>query len=227
MRVKKTIWQPLVLGVVLGVLAGMATVTGLSFLTPGITDNAIGFYGTLLLLASALGGPLAGAIAAMIFVIISTLFGPPDLKEILSDPTVFWPNLLALATTVALVGFGYRFIFERIKMPVRLLAWAGIVIAYYVMLTPLSVTPQYLLSVDPSYEILPAIRYGYETYAPQAIFDIFITSLVFIALPAKYVRPLWYEAKIVPKQDDQIDIERDQIETTKSETNGTKVRHEN
>ena len=50
---KKTIWQPLVLGVVLGLLAGIATVTGLSFLTPGITDNAIGFYVTLFLLAAA------------------------------------------------------------------------------------------------------------------------------------------------------------------------------
>jgi len=222
---KKTIWRPLVLGLVLGMLAGITTVSGLSFLTPGITDNAIGFYGTLFLLAAALGGPLAGAIAAMIFVIISTLFGPPEMKEVLSDPATFWPNLLVVATTVALVGFGYRLIFERVKMPARLLAWAGIVVAYYVILIPLSVTPQYLLSGNPFYEILPAVLYGYESFAPQAIFDIVITSLVFIALPVRYVRPLWYEAKIVPKQDDQ--IKRDQIETTKSETNGTKVRHEN
>jgi len=58
---KKTIWRPLVLGVVSGLLAGIATVTGLSFLTPGSTNNTIGFYMTLFLLAAALGGPLAGA----------------------------------------------------------------------------------------------------------------------------------------------------------------------
>jgi hypothetical protein len=45
--------------------------------------------------------------------------------------------------------------------------------------------------------------YGYETYFPQAIFDIVITSLVFIALPARYTRPLWYEVqpKILTTED--------------------------
>jgi hypothetical protein len=102
MQVKKTIWQPLALGVVLGVLAGISTATGLSFLTSGITDNAIGFYGTLLLLAAALGGPLAGVIASTLLITISTLFGPPDMKAVLSDPIAFWSNLLAVGTTVAL-----------------------------------------------------------------------------------------------------------------------------
>jgi len=131
---KKTIWQPLVLGVALGLLAGIATVTGLSFLTPGITANAIGFYVTLFLLAAALGGPLAGATAPAVFVIVSALFGSPEMKEIITIPAVFWSNLLALGTTVALVGFAYRLIFERVKMPVRLLPWAGLIISLVFLL---------------------------------------------------------------------------------------------
>ena len=61
---KKIIWQPLVLGIVLGSLAGISMVTGLTFLTPGIATNVIGFFVTLLLLSAALGGPLAGIIAS-------------------------------------------------------------------------------------------------------------------------------------------------------------------
>ena len=190
---KKTIWQPLILGTVLGLLAGIATVTGLTFITPGITDNAIGFYVALFLLSAALGGPLAGAIASMLMVTISALFGPPDMKEIITIPAVFWSNLFALGTAVALVGFAYSLIYERLKMPARLLAWAGIILAYYFISIPASIIPQYFLLGDPPSEILPAVLYGYETYIPQAIFDIFFTSLVFIALPRRYRRPIWIE----------------------------------
>jgi len=199
---KKTIWQLLVLGVVFGLLAGIATVTGLSFITPGITDNAIGFYVTLFLLSAALGGPLAGAIAPAVMVIISALFGPPEMKEIITIPAVFWSNLLALGITMALVGFAYRLIFERLKMPARLLAWAGIIIAYYFISISASIIPQYYLLGDPPSEILPAVLGAYKTYIPQAIFDICFTSLVFIALPARYRRPLWYESKKAPEQND-------------------------
>jgi hypothetical protein len=201
---KRTIWQPLVLGVVFGLLTGIATVTGLSFITSGITDNAIGFYATLFLLAAALGGPLAGAVTSTILVLIWTLFGPPDMKAVLSDPVTFWSNLLALGITIALVGFAYRLIFERLKMPVRLLAWAGILIVYYAISIPSSIIPQYLLNGEPASEILPAVLYGYETYLPQAIFDIFITSLVFIALPERYRRPLWYRPKKALDQNDEV-----------------------
>lgn len=194
---KKTIWQPLILGTALGILAGIATVTGLSFLTPGITANAVGFYGTLLLLSAALGGPLAGAIASAIFLVISALFGSPDLKAVITDPAVFWSNLLAVGTILALVGFAYRFIFERWRMPARLLPWAGIVIAYYLLVSPVSITLQNL-SVDTASLILPEVLYSYETYIPQAIFDIFITSLIFIALPLRYSRPLWFESTQLP-----------------------------
>ena len=192
MLVKKTIWQPLVIGVALGLLAGTATATGLSFIVPGTdTDIAIGIFATLFLLAAALGGPLAGAIAPAFFVIIAAFIGPSDMKAILNIPQVFWSNLFALGAIGALVGFGYRWIFERLKMPARLLPWAGIVIAYYVISLPSSIIPQSYLLGD--IDLLPAILFSYMTYLPQAIFDIFFTSLVFIALPARYRRPLWIE----------------------------------
>jgi len=198
--VKKTIWQPMVLGIVLGSLAGISMVTGLTFLTPGIVTNAIGFFVTLLLFSAALGGPLAGIIASTLMIIISALFGSPEMKAVITIPAVFWSNVLMLGMIETLVGFGYRFIFERLKMPARLLPWAGIVIAYYLLNSPISITLQCFLLGNPLSEVLPEVLYSYQTYVPQAIFDIFITSLIFIALPARYLRPLWYESKRTPVQ---------------------------
>lgn len=195
---KKTIWQPLVLGIILGSLAGISLVTGLTFLTPGLATNAMGFYVTLLLLSAALGGPLGGIVASVSMIIISALFGSPEMKAIITIPAVFWSNVLMLGIIETLVGFGYRLIFERMRMPARLLPWVGIVIAYYLLNSPISIALQYFLLGDPLSEILPAVLYSYQTYVPQAIFDIFITSLIFIALPARYLRPLWYESKKAP-----------------------------
>lgn len=192
---KKTIWQPLVLGIVLGSLAGISIVTGLTFLTPGLATNAIGFYVTLLLLSAALGGPLAGIVASVLMIIISALFGSPEMKAVIAIPAIFWSNVLMLGVIETLVGFGYRFIYRHYKMPTRLLPWAGIVIAYYLLNSPISLTLQYFLLGDPLSEVLPAVLYSYQTYVPQAIFDIFITFLIFIALPARYLRPLWYKPK--------------------------------
>ena len=82
----KTIWQPVMLGITAGLLAGIGTAANLSFLISGITDNAIGFFVTLFLLAAALGGPLAGAIAPALWVTISALFGPPDMQAVITPP---------------------------------------------------------------------------------------------------------------------------------------------
>jgi hypothetical protein len=200
MRVKKTIWRPLVLGLALGSLAGVATVTGLSFLAPGInTDNAIGFYMTLLLLAAALGGPSAGVMASILLITISAFWGPPDMMEIMSDPVIFWTNLPVVAMLMVLVGLAYHVIFERLKMPVRLVLWAGIVIAVYIINSPANLVPQYYFHGEVG--VLPAILSGYKVYIPQAIFDIFFTCLVFVALPTRYLKPLWYEPKKAAVQD--------------------------
>lgn len=195
MQIKKTFWQPVVFGVIFGTLAGITMTTGLSFLVPGINSTAIGLYGILSLIAAALGGPLSGAIAPIFWIGIVALFGSPEMKEIITIPPVFWSNLFSQAVTLILVGFAYRLIFERMKMPALLLPWAIIVIAYYALSNPISIIPQYYLLEGPASEIASAILEAYTTYVPQIIFDIVFTSLVFIALPERYRRPLWYQPK--------------------------------
>jgi hypothetical protein len=110
--------------------------------------------------------------------------------------------MLVVGTLVALVGLAYRLIFERTKMPVRLLLWAGIVIVMYIINSPANLVLQYYLYGEVG--VLPAILGAYRVYVPQAIFDIVFTSLVFIALPSSYTRPLWYEPAKVLEQTDKV-----------------------
>jgi hypothetical protein len=152
----------------------------------------------LFLLAAALGGPLAGAITPTLFLAISAWFGPPDMKAILGDPVIFWTNLGVLGTFMVWVGLTYRAIFERVRMPARLLLWAGIVVAVYLMISPTNIILQNYLRGDTG--VLPSILFSYKTYVPQAILDILVTSLIFVALPASYTHPLWYERKSAQSQ---------------------------
>lgn len=192
---KKTLWQPLALGVVFGLLAGIAMISGLSFLISGTgISNAVGFYMILFLLSAAIGGPLAGAITSTICITFVALFGPPEMKEFFSDPINLWSNMIVTGILVALTGFGYRLIYEHVKMPTRLLPWAGIVIAYYIFSGLLNISIQFFLHGEAG--VIPAILSSYRIHILQALFDIFFTSLVFIALPARYRKPLWYESKI-------------------------------
>lgn len=192
---KKTIWRPLVLGVIFGLLAGIAIVTDLSFIVSDTnTDNIIGFWMSLLLLASALGGSLAGVIASILLVIISNFYGPPEMQAIVYDPVSFWTNIFVLGMLMVLVGFAYRFIFERVKMLQRILWWVGIVILVHVVNIPANLILQHYFHNEAG--VLPVILSVYKIYLPQAFFDIFITSLVFIALPVRYTRPLWYKLEV-------------------------------
>ena len=205
---KKTIWQPVLMGIVFGLLAGISITVGLSFVVSNtLTTSVIGFYVVIFLLSAAFGGPLAGFITPAISVIFMVLFGSPEYKEFLSRPNLFWTNLLVPGMVMALVAFAYRFVFERLKMPLRLLPWAGIVIAHYVIQSPIIMSLQYYFGGDTFATLPAAILSNYQTYVPQAIFDIFITSLIFIALPARYLRPLWYESRITPDQSGKIQHE--------------------
>ena len=191
---KKTIWQPVLLGIAFGLLAGVSITAGLSFvISNSLTTGVIGLHIIFFLLSASIGGPLAGFITPAISVVLISLFGAPEYKEVLSRPNMLWTNMFVPGMVMALAGYGYRLVFERVKMPARLLPWAGIVIATYVINPPTMLSIQYYFGGDNFATLPSAILSSYQTYVPQAIFDIFITSLIFVALPARYLRPLWYE----------------------------------
>ena len=191
---KKTIWQPVLLGIAFGLLAGISITADLSFVYSNpLTTGVIGFHVVFFLLSASIGGPLAGFITPTLCVLFITFFGDPGFVEFLTRPNIFWTNMVIPGLVMALTSFGYSLVFERIKMPARLLPWAGIVIACYILQNSVIIPIQYYFGGDNFATLPSAVLSAYRAYIPQAIFDIFITSLIFIALPARYRRPLWYE----------------------------------
>ena len=91
---------------------------------------------------------------------------------------------------MALIGIGYRAIFERMKIPARLLPWIVIILAHYALHPPILEFTQ-----TGRVNFIKSMIGGLDFYMVQILFDIFFTSLVFIALPASFAHPLWYEAK--------------------------------
>jgi len=201
---KKTIWAPIIFGVVMGILGGISFAANLAFFSGGDFGAGIGIYGIFWLIAAALGGPLAGAITGSLSLIIGASIG--QMKAAMSEPVTFYPNLVISCIVMqCLLGYAYRFIFERFRMPARLLAWAGIIIGWYLIGSPLLTITQYWLrdfspAVKASYEAFSNNLWAfqlamYKAFAPQATAYFIITSMVFIALPEHYRRPLWIEPK--------------------------------
>lgn len=95
----------------------------------------------------------------------------------------------------------------------RLLPWAGIVIAYYLLNSPISIALQNLFLGSSFSGLRSEVFYSYQTYISQAIFEFLITSLIFIALPARYLKPLWYTQK--KEEDKNFDMQVNRKEGAK------------
>ena len=192
---KKTIWMSLTLGIVMGILAGLVNIFNLTFMSS--TGWPIGFYNIFLFLAAALGGPL-GCVSEVIMITMINSLGPPEWREMIG-PALYWANVISEGLILLpLFALAYRSIFGRIKMPLRLLAWAGLIAAFYILDVWLLPLLWWLFSgqtIDASF-VQNAIS-GYESWLPQAISDVIITCLLWIALPERYRHPLWYEPKPV------------------------------
>jgi MFS family permease len=204
---KKTIWVPVIFGVAMGIIAGITFSTNLAFFGGSSRIAGIGIYGIFWLMAAALGGPLAGGITVSLSIIIGALFG--QMKTALSDPVTFWPNLIIIGFIIyPLVGFAYRLIFERLRLLKRILAWGGIVAGTILIGSPLLTITQFIFK---DYSTLSGMYRSvyesfnnnlwlfqiatYKSFLPQVIAYFIITSLIFLALPERYRRPLWCEPK--------------------------------
>jgi hypothetical protein len=185
MDMKRAFWLPILIGSAFGLLAGISLSVNLVIITS--SSWAIGFYVTLYLLSTALGGPLAGLLTPVVTLTIIALFGYPELKTMASDPVIYWTNVVVIGGTVSMLGFAYRFIFRRYKMPMRLLPWAGIAAAYYIISVPSLILLQSFFIESGS------LVEAFKGFLPQLIFDVAATSLIWLALPEHFRKPLWVE----------------------------------
>jgi hypothetical protein len=121
---------------------------------------------------------------------------PQDLYFMLGD---YIAHVVALLAT----AFCYRYIYERVKMPLLLLGWVLTLGIFYTTLWFIQV-PLFNIAVPG----LRATFVGYLTdFIPEAITTTVVTSLILLGLPQRYRRPQWYEPKQIPDQGGEIQDE--------------------
>ena len=189
---KKTTWLPLVLGTGLGILAGISLAANIGYTDP--SSYSIMVYGIFLLFAFALGGPLSALITVIIAVMAAALGGYPAIKDTYDIyPLLLIVNPLANIIAGVVCGLAYRFVYQRMKMPARLLPWVGIVAAYYIIV--IWITEVGTRALIPDAQLMSGFFEILRASSPQMLSDILITSVIWIVLPERYRRPLWYEPK--------------------------------
>ena len=189
MHIKKTIWIPIVGGLIFGALSFL--ISAVNF-TISISDDLIlGPWEILNTLSAALFGPLGllitqlGMDTGAYFYLIKGVYpAPQDIHFIMGD---YVAHVLAMLAT----AFGYRFFYTRVKMPFLLVGWVVTLIIFYTVLWFIQV-PLFNAAVPG----LGATFMGYLSSAiPEFITTSVITSLILLALPQRLRRPQWYESK--------------------------------
>jgi len=202
MKVKKTIWIPIAIG-----MASTALILAASeanFFIPLGNGSEMGIGELFTTLSAALGGPLASIVTIFLAYSIHTIFHPeffPDMTSLyilLEDAVAHLCAMLVVA-----IGY-YKFLSPRMrKTGIFLVGWFLLIgVYYYLALLPLSVI--FLNLID------PGLNATYSVYArnfiPEALGTAVITTLVWAASPVRYRRPWWIEAENTPAQSDIIQI---------------------
>jgi hypothetical protein len=129
-----------------------------------------------------LGSALTGPIGALIIGFLAGIAEPGGIPL---------ASLLGHIAGALWMAFSYKkLVYERLEMPGRLLGWAVLVVVYY------------YLFVVPGFVIGLALFYGeadpiglYKALAAgvvtEAIITTVVTTLVWLALPRAYQKPLW------------------------------------
>jgi hypothetical protein len=101
-------------------------------------------------------------------------------------------DLLAHILAALAVAYCYKFLHQRgKKVYVFLGGWILILVFYYILLVLL----QFILIgvvVD-----LPTLSTLYWNFLPEFLVVTIISTLIWVALPWRYRKPLWYESKQV------------------------------
>ena len=194
MYIKRTIWIPIVGGLVFAALSFL--VSAVNFTITISDDLILGPWEILSTLSAALFGPIGLLISELgldgggyLYLIKGVFPAPQDLYFMLGD---YIAHIVALLAT----AFCYRYLYERVKMPLLLLGWVLTMGIFYTLLWSIQV-PLFNIAVPG----LGATFVGYLTDAiPEAMTTTIITSLILLALPQRYRRPQWYESKKAPEQ---------------------------
>ena len=135
-----------------------------------------------LTLGAALAGPWAAVIMS-IFMAIGIIIGYPEITA-----TGVAVDVICHLTGTLLLALLYKkVIYERVKKPLRILSWVVLVPFYYwVLLAPVASILYYAVDLTPTPLFLVTLPIW-----PEVIVTTILTTLVMVALPPKWRKPVW------------------------------------
>lgn len=186
---KKTIWIPIVGGLIFGSLSYLTTVADLTIQIS--EDLILGPWEVFNAISAALFGPIGLLITELGLDISAYVYLIRGVYPAPQDELFLVGNYIAHVAAMLLVAFGYRFIYQRIKMPRLLAGWFLIIGIYYLSGVTLSVILHNLA--------VPGLGATYVDYFNSVRLEFIIvtviTSLILLALPERYRKPQWYDLK--------------------------------
>ena len=186
---KKTIWIPIVGGLIFGTLSFLISAANITITIS--KDLILGPWEILNALSAALIGPIGLLITELGLDTSGYLYFIKGVYPAPQDIYFMMGNYIAHVVAMMIVAFGYRFIYERMKMPRLLAGWVLIMGIYYLVGVTLQVS---LFNMA-----VPGLGATYMGYFSNVRVEFplvtVITSLILLALPGRYLRPQWYESK--------------------------------
>ncbi len=193
MRMNKTTWRPIAIGSILGLLSFVSSAGGF-LIHLGFSGEASGPQEIPLILSAVFGGPLGLFLASLIhelgisLYVFKSVFSPDQMSSTVVAFAIadFSAHVLALLAA----AYGYRFLYQRANKLITFLAgWIFIVAAYYTLLVFLQSILVGMVIPDTPFSITLM-----QDFLPEFQMTLIITTLIIVALPRRYRKPLWYES---------------------------------
>ncbi|HEY5731193.1 MAG TPA: hypothetical protein VLA72_20010 [Anaerolineales bacterium] len=183
MKLKKTIWIPIIGGLVFGAPSYLITVANITFTIS--KDLILGPWEILNALSAALFGPIGLLITELGLDTSGYLYFFKGVYPSPQDVYFMMGNHIARVAALMIVAFSYRFIYERMKMPRLLAGWFLLMCIYYFVGVTLQVS---LFNIA-----VPNLGASYLVYFSNVRLEFIlvtvITSLILLALPERYRKP--------------------------------------
>jgi hypothetical protein len=194
MKMKKTIWIPIAIGMVSAVLILAASEA--KFSIPLGNGSYIGIGELFTTLSAALGGPLASIVTLFMGYSIHGILHPEFFPDLSSVYIFLGDGVAHLCAMLVFAFCYYKFLFPRMsKTRVFLIGWFLLVGAYYFLaLLPLTVV--FLNLIDPGQGATYTVFA--KNFIPEFLGTAIFTTLVWFASPVRYRRPHWIEPKNAP-----------------------------
>lgn len=191
---KRTITTPIIGGLTFGALSYIIT---LADITVRISkDLILGPWEIINTLSAALFGPIGLLITELGLDISGYLYLIKGAYPAPQDCYFSVGDYIAHTLAMFCVAFGYRFIYQRHKIPRMLVGWFLLMSLYYLLEVALAVT---LFNIA-----VPGLGASYAVYFSNVRIEFVlvtvITSLILVALPERYRQPQWFISKKEPDQ---------------------------